>query len=63
LPNVKGNIACKVVIKLDKTERHLASISKNLEVIAHELKQMNKKPKSSVKQANSHREVKHKITK
>jgi hypothetical protein len=59
----KENTACREVIELDKTERHLASISKSLEVIANELKQMNIKPNQTVNKQNSHKEVKHKVTK
>jgi hypothetical protein len=63
LPKEKINTSCRVVIELDKVEKYLASISMSLEVIAHELKQMNKKPSPSVNQQNSQREVKHKVTK
>jgi hypothetical protein len=59
----KINTSCRVVIELDKVEKYLASISMSLEVIAHELKQMNKKPNPPVNQQNSQRELKHKVTK
>jgi hypothetical protein len=58
----KVNTACRMVSKVDKGEKYLASISMSLEMIALELKQMNKKP-PTVKQQNSQREVKHKVTK
>jgi hypothetical protein len=63
LPNVKGNIACRVVIELDKTEKYLASISKSLEVIAEELKKRNEPSRPVTGQSSKSRETKHKLTK
>jgi hypothetical protein len=52
-----------VVIKVDKVEKYLASISNSLKVIANELKQMNRKPNPPAKDQNSQREFNHKVTK
>lgn len=59
----KANTACRVVIKVEKVEKYLASISNSLKVIANELKQMNRKPNPPAKDQNSQREFKHKVTK